>query len=248
MTQGFFPEADFNTDFLIEVSRGNVSGASVRGIVMRNPTTGTSFEDIWGAGGEIVYPTAAETWEILSTSANDTAAGTGARQVLVNYLDDQYIERSTIVALNGTTPVTLNTDHFRPNGAVVIESGSSKFNEGDITIRDAGTTNPRQTILVGFSASEDTHFTVPAGKEILVLNFSSFFTKNNDGVISGRLFPFGTNTRITAGRFPFYQNAFTIDFKALFMIDEKSDFKYQALSSNANQEVNAVVELLYVDK
>jgi hypothetical protein len=149
--------------------------------------------------------------------------------------------------LNGATPVTLNDDHFRPDGAVVILSGSDQVNAGDITIRVAGGGDTRQFISAGFSASEDAHYTVPAGKMVFVLNVSPFFTKGEDGFVAGRFIPFGTNTIVTAGNFPFYQNAFTIDFKALFPFPEKSDVKYQAKSANSSVEVNVVVELLIVD-
>ena len=53
--------------------------------------------------GEYIYlkPTTADTFVVNSTSANDTAAGTGTRTVQIAYLDASGDEQAVTVALNG---------------------------------------------------------------------------------------------------------------------------------------------------
>ena len=141
----FIASSESPRDFLIEVAKGNIPGHSVRGLVMRSKNiTDVDFIDIWGGAANFIPPTANETWEILSSNVDDTLLGTGARTVLVNYLDDSYARRSLVVNLDGTNAVTLNSDMFRPDGAVVISSGSDKRNEGDITIQVSGGGDLRQ--------------------------------------------------------------------------------------------------------
>ena len=92
------------TDYFIEVARGNVSGQSIFKLQGINPSIGTTFEDIWDvAGQDLVLPTSAETWEVVSTNANDSAAGTGTRVVIVESLDINYVTQSQIVVMNGVT-------------------------------------------------------------------------------------------------------------------------------------------------
>jgi hypothetical protein len=76
---------------------------------------------------------------LVSSSANDTAAGTGARTVKVTYLD--YLGNgpySDIVILSGTTPVdTLKTDICFIERVEVITVGATGSNVGTITLKAA---------------------------------------------------------------------------------------------------------------
>lgn len=238
------------TDFLLEVAQGNIAGKTSRTISLSSTAiTNTGFLDVWGSGTDLVYPTAAETWEIVSSSTADTnTAGTGARKVLVNYLDASYVEKSIVVNLNGTTPVVLNADHFRPNGATVIDSGSGQTNAGLITIRVSGGGNPRQFIPTGFSISMDSHITVPAGKKALTLTITPLLPKNEDAIFRAEALIDGTNTFITVGQFPFYQSTISLTLKAPFPLPEKSDLRIRAKSGNVGPiAVDVGFELLFVE-
>src|SRR6266487_3343203 len=61
--------------------------------------------DVWEGG--IIYPfqSSATIMEILSSSASDTAAGTGARTYTVIGLDSNFNPISEIITLNGVTAV-----------------------------------------------------------------------------------------------------------------------------------------------
>lgn len=75
--------------------------------------------------------------ELLSSSANDTAAGTGARTVLVTYYDQTGAGPFTeTVTLNGTGVVlTVSTTMCFIEKMEVVTAGSTGSNVGTITIR-----------------------------------------------------------------------------------------------------------------
>lgn len=100
--------------------------------------TGTTENPIWDAGGGSSYAqmTAGTALEVLSSSASDTSAGTGARTITVEGLDSNYTQFTETVTLNGTTPVALsNNSAVAVNKAYVATAGSGLTNAGTITIR-----------------------------------------------------------------------------------------------------------------
>lgn len=159
-------------DFRIEVAAGRVPGHSVNRKFGRNDDidTGSTPEDIWGGGGLYTgIPDTAETIEVFSDDANDTAAGSGARTLQLSGLDADWNEIEETVTLNGTTPVTTSNTWLRCNRQRVITAGSSDSNEGTITLRHTTTTaNVFSQIQPGRSQSTILHYTVPAGKKLLL--------------------------------------------------------------------------------
>lgn len=237
------------TIYGLEVQKGNVSGTSWTGRTARSVAiTNAGFVDIWGSTANLVQSTANETWEIASLDAADTLAGTGAQKVLVEYLDEDYVEQSIIADMNGVGAVTLNADMFRPQNAVVIQSGSGKTNAGDIEVRVSGGGTTKRTIMAGFSVSQDIHFTVPAGKTAFLTLTGPLWPKNFDGDWRGIITPFGTNTELVSGQFPAYQNVYSVEFTAPIRVEEKSDITVRAKSSGAGPViVNQILELYLVD-
>lgn len=155
-----FPQ-DFSTAALL----GKVEGVSALVIAGRSTTIQTVEPPITVGFGNALQPYAAanESWEIVSSSVNDTAAGTGARTVLISYLDDTYVQRSALVILNGTTAVPIAANCFRAQTAVVVAAGSGTVNAGQLTIRVAGGGASRALVVAGKSSSRQGSFTIPAG-------------------------------------------------------------------------------------
>lgn len=80
-------------DFLIAVGLGQVPGYRRITALGNNPDVDTAGpEDVWSGGGLYPWMTTATALEIVSDSASDTSAGTGARTVLVNGLDANFVE------------------------------------------------------------------------------------------------------------------------------------------------------------
>jgi hypothetical protein len=131
-----------------------------------NSGVSTSITDLAEhvAGGALyAFPAAATAMEVVSASANDAAAGTGARQVQVVGLDANYNPQSETVILNGTTPVATAKSYLRINDFHVLAVGSGGVSAGNITLRDAGAGTTRSRITAGFQRALQGIFTVPAG-------------------------------------------------------------------------------------
>lgn len=147
------------------------NGQSIRGLG-RNADLdiGTGYEDIWTTGGSKTWSTTAAAIEVVSTSANDAAAGTGARTILIEGIGADYLPLSETITMNGATIVAGNAaklylDVWR---ASVVTTGSGLVNAGTITVRyPAGstlTTIPVHATAGGMSVSQNTHYIIPADK------------------------------------------------------------------------------------
>lgn len=247
-----------NQNVAIETALGNVDGRSIVNIRARNAEVGTSFEDVWDPGGILVYATAGEQWEIISSSVNDTSAGTGVRTVLITYLDDIYTQQTETLTMNGTTAVTFTaTNSFRFVSGRGKTWGSTGENQGNITIRVSSAGSTRGQISFdssvvgnenGLNSSQDGHFTVPAGKTALITGFAINVSKNHDVTIRSLVRFFGEDGFIMVGEQSNYQNSFPADFATSpIKLLEKTDLKIIARSNNTTVPVNAIINITLVD-
>jgi len=229
--------------FDIEVARGEINGYESMQIAGSNPAIGKTFEDAWDAGGIFSYPTAGETWEVVSSDANDTLLGTGAQKVLISGLDTGYMERIEEVELSGATPkVTSRTDWFRIASVFVVSSGSGQTNAGEITIRVSGGGLTRSLIQIGLARTFNGFFTVPASKTFIVQQAIVRIPKNEDVTLRTNFFAVPTNTGSTGGDVPIYQSQVISTFTSLPAVPEKTDFRISVKSSNDSVSVALIIE------
>lgn len=127
---------------------------------------------------------------LVSSSANDAAAGTGARTVLITYMDQTGAGPFTeTITLNGTTPVnTVSTTICFIEKMEVVTAGSTGSNVGIITLRAA---TGGGGVVVGTIAATDrqtfwAHHYVPTGKTCNITGISC--GHNGTTVGSGALF------------------------------------------------------------
>lgn len=164
-----------NSDYLTEVRKGNIPGASSFSIVGANLTVPTSQETVWKEGGLYVFPSSGVQMSLSSSDTNDTSAGTGARTVLVTYLDASFVEQTEVVTLNGQTGVnTVATDLFRIQRIVVLTAGSGNANAGIIYIGTGSITVGKPDVVFGLVAIGDNismhgFFTVPDGVTAFIM-------------------------------------------------------------------------------
>jgi hypothetical protein len=93
------------------------------------------------SSNDVVHPTG-EQCRIVSTSAEDSAAGTGIQKVIIVYFTPTWEYKQEIVELNGTTPVdTVNVDIYRIQHFSAIKTGSNDFAVGTITLKNLTETN-----------------------------------------------------------------------------------------------------------
>jgi hypothetical protein len=108
------------------------------------------------------------TGSVVSSNANDTSAGTGARTITITYYDSSgngpYTETAT---MNGTTAVNLvNTNHCFIEKIVVVTVGSNATNAGTISLftGSAGGGTLVGTIAIGDNRTFWCHHYVANGK------------------------------------------------------------------------------------
>jgi len=113
-----------------------------------------------------VAPASPIQMQVVSTSANDAALGSGVRSVVIHYLDTNYNVQSTTVTLNGVTPVlTTPTNILRVNGMhAFTTAGFSAAAAGNISLQSVGGATTYAYISTGYRTSRSAVFTIPAGK------------------------------------------------------------------------------------
>ncbi|MCP3937768.1 MAG: hypothetical protein GY708_20645 [Actinomycetia bacterium] len=146
-------------------------------------------EDIWHGGGEYTgQPVGAstvdvaETCELFSAEAADSAAGTGARTVRLQGLDENGDPQSEDVTLDGTTPVATVGLWYRVNRLFVLTAGSGEVNAGIITVRHTSTTaNVFAQVPAEHGQTLIAATTIPAGHTGYLRRYSaSMFDNTNN--------------------------------------------------------------------
>jgi hypothetical protein len=169
------------------ITLGRVAGHS-RGSAYGHTPTPAANTDVWEGAGLYPFLSAASILEVLSSSANDTAAGTGARTFTINGLDGNFNPVSEVVTLNGVTPVQTVKSYLRVNSFAIASAGSGNVNAGDVTLRvtGAGSTQAIARALYGFSKSAI--YTVPTGFTLLINDL--FFAVAGNGSATNVVFSF----------------------------------------------------------
>lgn len=176
--------AQLTADFLTEVALGNVSNYEMGTKFGRNPDIDTGPEDIWHGGGEYTGHelTSPETVDVVSASAADTAAGTGARTIRITGLESDTATQYTSeeITLNGTTPVTSSLSWWRINRVQVITAGTDGENQGQINVDPTTTgSSARFAAVPLFNQSTIAAYTVPAGRTMLLKRVRASITRSN---------------------------------------------------------------------
>lgn len=158
-------------DFHIMASLGLINGVSPLYKFGKNADIDTTTvpEDVLSLGGSKLFPTAASTISVVSDDANDTSAGTGLRNAVLEGLDANYDFLTETVTLAGLTPVVTSNSFLRVNRMYGTMSGSNINAVGTITATHSeGAT---ASIPAGESQSAIACYTVPADHTLLVWGF-----------------------------------------------------------------------------
>lgn len=206
-----------------------------------NPDTAAP-EDIWTGGGTYPWMTASTSLEILSASANDTALGTGARTVLIQGLDINYVEVNQVISMNGVTPVAIPTSIFRINGVAVVTAGSVGTNVGNITVRDAGGGTTRAIAQANYGFSRQSQFTIPAGYTAVINSYILSINRPStarDTTLSTYIKEFGMAFRRTV-ELSVDGNPIQLRQEAITRLPEKTDFGITSMyTSSPNTDITA---------
>ena len=252
-TTGATSPSSAEIDFYLAVAKGDFTGYSSLSKFGYNPSIGsTAYESIWEGSNAYPWQTVADQLEVLSSSADDTSAGTGARTVELQGLDSSWNVLTETVIMNGTSAVTTTGSFLRIFRARVVTAGTSLRNEGDITIRDQDTSTTRALITNGATSAMGQTlmavYTIPAGKTgyVVNINFSSAKDLEQEYRLMAR-----DNTVANAAwnvkEFITGRGGFS-DFakRGINKYTEKTDLDLQAISS-ATSSVAGGFELILID-
>ncbi len=129
------------------------------------------FIEVNEVGNTMTWPTAAALCtELVSDSANDAAAGTGAQTVRVQGLDAKYEYVTQDVSMNGTTEVDFTTPLRRVWSIEVLTAGSGNTSAGIIDARLAADTVVAK-VLAGINYSTLGFFSAPEGTQTRILGY-----------------------------------------------------------------------------
>lgn len=123
--------------------------------------------DLWRGPTDVIPvpdQVTGESISLVSTSANDTILGTGARKVAIYWLDASLNSQVTIVDTDGLTPVLITTGVKFVNDVIAISPGIPYMvPDGEITIFKTGSPGVVYALLAGGNKSTGCHYMVPAG-------------------------------------------------------------------------------------
>ena len=240
--------------FELQVARGMITGHKSLFKYGNNPDVNGTLETVWSHSTLYVYPTTAIHMKVSSTSANDAAAGSGARTIVVSGLDADYNEINEIVTLNGQTPVLTTGLFIRVFRSYVLTAGSSNTAEGTIYIGDGVVTaGVPATVYAEISLGENQTlmalWTVPANYTLYVYRGTFSAASNNASqYILGKFMirnfggVFRNAADVTAN-----SNVIPYDFEIPLAIPEKSDIEARVIAlSGSNFYVTASFEGVYI--
>lgn len=174
-----FLKEDFVEDFYLEIAKGNVPKHSDYGFFGLNGDidTVTYPQDIWSNGGIFTPPTTYRVHALVSASANDTAAGTGARTLRIFGVVSTGLAEETIT-LNGVTPVNTVNSYSDIYRMVIFTSGSGLTNAGLITATAATDGTVTAAIQVnGYNSSRKGIRLIPPGYKGYIHDWQSSMTQ-----------------------------------------------------------------------
>ena len=228
------------TEQSIQVSRGLIKGSEVRNIFGYQSSITTSFIPAWEFASVYAYPGSAITMTVTSASASDNN-----KTLLIQGLDDNYLQISNTVTLNGGGDVNTTIPFFRIND-VILTSGTT--NVGLITISNTGKTVNYAGIRAGDGRNQASIFTVPAGKEFYLYRIDAF---SNDSV-SAQPGIFRNFTRSATGQEyvvarTTFENQMNIQRRLPFKYSEKTDIQFQLRTQSGTHEMNVFGEGILLD-
>ena len=221
---------------LFDIAKGKMYDSEAVNIFGFNRDVNGSFETVWNDGAAYVYPTSALTMTIVSSSASDTM------NVLVSGLDANYDQISETVTLTGTVAVTLSTQFYRINSAVILAGN----NAGNITIANGGVTYA--FIEAGTGATQACLYTVPNGYDLYLFRI----TANSATATGSQYLTVRNALRTSTGRelkvaeATFAESQVNYDRQIPFKIAEKTDFQFEAKSSASTNQIAIFVEAVLV--
>lgn len=245
--------------FELQVSRGQITFHTQQfrfGYANGIGTTPQTITTCVTAGNAYVPPTSATVMKVSSSSANDTAAGTGVRTILVSGLDANYDTISETVTLNGQTAVNTANSYLRIQYTEILTTGSGKAQAGTIYLGTGTVTSGVPATI--YWQSDTTYnnwsfagYTVPAGYTAYLTSYgitcqSTTANVNVSLALVEREYDTGvaefqSTARLTSN------GTFERHFDYPYVIEEKNDMELRAwATTGAVVNVTGEIQLILV--
>lgn len=176
------------------IAFGNIPGVTAVQIIGYNGATTTTYETLWDESSAYTFLTAAmSTPYIASSSANDTAAGSGAQTVRVTLVNTSFVQSTEDLSLNGQTSVNLVTTNVLSIQKIeVLTAGSGLKNAGIIRIGTGVNAAGVPAVVhghvaVGTNISRHGFYVVPANSVLQVQNLLISSGSATAGSITGAI-------------------------------------------------------------
>ena len=239
--------------FELQVSRGQIVGHRSVTVFGFNPDVDQTEVTVWPLPTLAPQPAAALRMSVSSTDANDTAAGTGARTVVIEGLDANYVEITETVTLNGQSAVLTAASFLRINYMYVATAGSTKSAAGDIYIGTGTLTAGVPAIaydIIKFNYNNTVTgcYTIPAGYTGY-LSQGRFATGQVTGssLVQGRLVATGLDgIRRTAAVTTLNNGVADYTFEYPVAVPEKTTLEATALGSANNNSASSMFILVLI--
>jgi len=231
----------------LAISRGHTLGYRTLYKFGYNPDVNGDEETVWEQGGDYPWLDSAVTMFVSSTSVNDTSGGSGANTILIQGLDENYVEIEETITLNGQTQVTTQLSYLRVYRAFVTLAGSSGTSGGIIYIGSSGATGgvPNGTVYANLSIGNQTQiaaYTVPAGHTLYLdeINITAALNLANKRVnASFHTRDFGSNVFRTRFINVLQSNQLKQLFKYPQEFAEKTDVEIRVSTNTTNNPIAA---------
>lgn len=239
---------------MVQLARGQIAGH--RGVIRQgvNPDIDSgSLVSIWDRGGLYAFPPSASVMTISSDNAADTAAGTGARTVLVSGLDANYLEISETVTLNGLTAVNTVNQYLRCYGMTILTAGSNAQAVGNLyqgtgTVTAGVPANVYAYVRQGWGSSQMSAYTVPANCTAFLLEVTTSAigsATNQNTLLSIRFRPQG-GVFVRGGSLVINGGLASLDSVIPRPFPEKSDFDAVAQTTDMNVVATSLFRFIVV--
>ena len=237
----------------LQVSRGQIPWHESITIFGYNADVDTSIETVWPYGGLLPFPASALQLSVSSDSANDTAAGTGARTVYLAGLNANHNQVSETVTMNGQTAVTTINSYLHINQCYVVTTGSNNGAAGSIYFGTGGITlgvpaTVYDIIQYDYNARITGSYTVPAGYTgYISQGLFSTGQSSGSGPVTGRLVTRGTDgVRRTAAVVTLNNGAADYMFEYPLAVPEKTTVEAQAVGAANNNACSSMFVLVLI--
>ena len=197
-------------DYFTEVSMGRVANTNAVNKFGYNLDVDTGSEQIIASFGGTFLPSVnvintALAFKITYTNTLDGSTATGARSLIITYIDASQNEVTAIHTLGSTGTDTTAFTGFGVNRAVVYSNGGLGWNGGDIRILNNAATTIQASIPATKSVTQQALYHVGIGRTFLMRQLNINILKISGGsspVVTVRGYSW---SRVTSTRYQVYR-------------------------------------------